>query len=101
MAHIRTWVKAEESISPQAVADYEWVRQNRDWLYEQYGEAVILVYRQQVLGSGQNESVALAAAEAQFGAADGPELTPITAYVRDPKRLSLSGGLIYLEVNSG
>jgi hypothetical protein len=98
MAQIRTWVKAEEGISAQAVADYQWVRENRDWLYEQYGEAVILVYQQQVLGSGKTESAALVAAELQFGGGEGPELTPITAYVRDPKRLSLSGGLMYIEV---
>lgn len=66
--------------APNTFPDFDWVRQNWDRLLEQYGECVILVYEQQVIGTGQTLQEAIDDAERNLPP-DVEEVTPITDFL--------------------
>jgi hypothetical protein len=66
----------EGEVAPNTWADFEWIAQHRDELYEQYGSCVLLVYNQQVLATGK--TIVEAEAEAERNAPPEPnDITPV------------------------
>jgi hypothetical protein len=92
---IRTAHKGE-ALSPGLLAEYDWLHENRQALYEQYGECCVLVYQQQVIGHGQNLDAALAEAEAKLSHSIAEEIHPIIGLIypahRPPNRYFVSDG---------
>jgi hypothetical protein len=75
MSRVRVW-HHEGEVSPNTWSDFEWIRQHRKELLEQYGECMLLVFNQRVIGSGQ--SLEEAEAEAERNAPPEPvEITPV------------------------
>lgn len=65
--------------------DFDWVGRNRQMLIEQYGQVFIVVYQQQVIGTGDTYESAVQDAEMRW--ADKDEvITPIVEklFVRHP-----------------
>lgn len=66
--------------APNTFTDFQWVRRNEKQLLQQYGECVILVFREQVIGTGQTIDAAVDDAE-QHLPADTGEVTPILDFL--------------------
>lgn len=62
---------------PNARADLEWIHQHEQELLDKYGESMILVYQQQVIGAGQTYADMVADAERNLPP-HVTEATPIT-----------------------
>ncbi len=62
-------------------SDFEWVREHRGELLEQYGECIILVYEKEVIGIGDTIQEAEENAERNLSP-DVEEVTPITEILR-------------------
>jgi hypothetical protein len=75
MGRVRVW-HHEGEVSPNTWADFEWIRQHRKELLEQYGECMLLVFNQQVTGTGQSLEEAEANAE-RNAPPEPPEITPV------------------------
>ncbi len=76
-SRIRTSGPLEERIAPHILKDHDWIHDHRDALIDQYGECYMIVYQQQVLGTGTTRDEALENAEANLS----PEIEEITAMV--------------------
>lgn len=61
---------------PNVYSDFDWIRRNEQELVEQYGECSIIVYQQQVLGTGPTYAAALEDAERNLPP-DMGEVTPV------------------------
>jgi hypothetical protein len=68
-------------VYPNVFSDFDWVRQHRNELLDEFGECVILVYEKQVVGHGQSLQAAIANAEQNLPA-NVTKITPITEYLR-------------------
>jgi hypothetical protein len=66
--------------APNTFTDFQWVRHNEKQLLEQYGECVILVFEENVIGTGQTIDEAMADAE-QHLSVDMDEVTPILEFL--------------------
>jgi hypothetical protein len=66
--------------APNTFSDFQWVRHNEKQLLEQYGECVILVFEEKVIGTGQTIDAAVADAEQQLSP-DVGEVTPILEFL--------------------
>jgi hypothetical protein len=53
---------------PNEISDFEWVHNHRPELLEKYGECVLLVYEQKVVGKGQTLREAMENAEQNLSA---------------------------------
>jgi hypothetical protein len=72
-----------EKLPENIFSDFEWLGEHRVDLYEKYGEAVLVVYQQQILGVGKSRAEALENAEANLP--DAPEvITPVIKFVGNP-----------------
>ena len=66
--------------------DLNWVSDHRLELYKKYGDCVIVVYQQAIIGMGKTRAEALADAESHL--ADDVELiTPVVEFVSNPYQL--------------
>lgn len=75
-SRLKTSYAKEEPIPANMPADFEWVKKNRDSLVEKYGACLIVIYQQEVLGTGETYAEAIANAEKNLLAS--PEvITPI------------------------
>lgn len=80
---IKTDFAKDEPLPENIFADFAWAGEQRVSLYEKYGDAVVVVYKQEVIGVGKNYAEALANAEKNLPAE--PELiTPILKYIGNP-----------------
>jgi hypothetical protein len=85
-SRIKLGYAENEPLAENVFPDFEWSGENRNSLYEKYGDVVIVVYRQQVIGVGKNRDAALADAEAHLP--ESPEIiTPIIRYIGGGLRL--------------
>jgi hypothetical protein len=67
-------------VAPNTWADFAWVHQHENKLLDQYGECVVLVYQQQVIGKGDTIGEAVAEAEKSISS-DIEDVTPITYFL--------------------
>jgi hypothetical protein len=75
-SRIKTSFQLKEPMPTNMPADFEWVKKNRDSLFEKYGSCVLVVYEQKVLGVGETYSEAIANAETNLP--ESPEIiTPV------------------------
>jgi hypothetical protein len=68
-------------VAPNTWHDFDWVHENEAKLLEQYGECILLVYNQQVIGTGATIEEAIAQAE-QTVPASVADVTPITYFLQ-------------------
>ena len=79
----------EHEPRPENIAkDALWTSQNRIALYEQYGDCVLLIYHEQVIGKGESVPEAVANAENRLSAETGI-ITPIVKYLSSPNRIGV------------
>lgn len=71
---------AAGEVAPNTFADFQWVRRNEKQLLKEYGECVILVFKQAVIGTGHTIDAALSDAE-QHLLPDVGEITPILEFL--------------------
>jgi hypothetical protein len=75
-SRIKVSYAKEDPIPANMPADYQWLKANRDSLVEKYGICLVVIYQQQVLGTGETYKAALANAETNLP--ESPEIiTPI------------------------
>jgi len=55
-----------EHIPKHIITDHDWVRQNQTELLKKYGPCFLIVYHEQVIGSGLTEEEAVAHAESNL-----------------------------------
>jgi len=68
-------------VAPNTWHDFDWVHKNEAELLEHYGECVLLIYNQQVIGKGDTIEEAITAAEHNVPS-DLIEVTPITYFLQ-------------------
>lgn len=61
---------------PNVYSDFDWIRRNKEELISKYGECSIIVYKQQVIGTGSSYKAALENAEQNLPPGD-EEITPV------------------------
>lgn len=71
---------AKGETPPNTYSDFDWVRQNEKQLLEQYGECILIVYEQKVLGAGHTYQEAVEDAERNLAPEIGA-VTPIMAFL--------------------
>ena len=76
--------KEGEKAAHNTWSDFEWGRQNRDWLYEHYGAGVVLVYGKQVTGSGLTLEAAELDAESRYQGTEA--IRPVILFIPKPGR---------------
>lgn len=80
----RVKVAHEEGIIyPNVWDDFDWVREHRTELYEQYGACVLLVYEKAVVGTGKTPQEAEVNAEMNLPP-DSGEITPVLYLLSHP-----------------
>ena len=67
-------------VYPNVFSDFDWAHEHHEELLEQYGECVILVYQQRVIGVGKTQAEAIQAAECNLPP-EVTQVTPITQYL--------------------
>jgi hypothetical protein len=82
---IRTGHKPGEA-APNTWGDFDWARANRMELLETYGEGIVLIFEQQVVGKGKSLPEAIEDAE-QHLAPEVESITPVIFFVSYPYRL--------------
>jgi hypothetical protein len=60
---IRTSHRYEDPTPPNIFTDHDWIRDHQEALIAQYGECFMIVYHEQILGTGATRAEALANAE--------------------------------------
>lgn len=80
---IRMGLKRDEHPS-NLYRDFEWVRSNEKALLEKYGECILLIYQEQVIGQGDTYEAAVADAERNL-APDIQEVTPLMYFLHESK----------------
>jgi hypothetical protein len=80
---IRLGHSKNEPAPPNTFPDFDWVREHRAELYEEYGTCVILVYQKKVIGKGHTVQEAAEDAERNLPP-DVNQVTPILEFVRHP-----------------
>jgi hypothetical protein len=65
---------------PNTFVDFDWAKANENQLLERYGECVILVYQQQVIGKGSTLQEAEEDAEKNLPS-EMSEATPVTVFL--------------------
>src|SRR5689334_22678171 len=68
-------------VAPNTWRDFDWVHENEAKLLEQYGECVLLVYNEHVIGHGATIEEAIAQAE-QTVPQSMTDVTPITHFLQ-------------------
>jgi hypothetical protein len=76
---------------PNVYSDFDWIRHHEKELLEKYGECSIIVYKEQVLGTGPTYAAALEDAERNLPP-DTQEVTPVHERLHDRHKL-ISGYL--------
>lgn len=76
----------EGVVYPNVFPDFAWASENRERLLDQYGECIILVYNQQVVGVGKTIQEAEAEAERRLPP-DIEYITPITEFLGHRQRV--------------
>ncbi len=71
---------ADGEVAPNTWSDFDWVHDHEKELLAQYGESIILVYQQQVIGVGHTIDEVLANAEQNLDPSVR-EVTPITCFL--------------------
>jgi hypothetical protein len=85
-SRIKRGYAKDEPTPANIFPDFEWSGENRQALYEKYGDVVLVVYEKQVIGVGRNREEALADAELHLP--ETPEIiTPIVRYIGGGLRL--------------
>jgi hypothetical protein len=74
-------------VAPNTWDDIEWIRQNRNKLYQELGASIILVYEKSVIGKGQSLEEASQDAEANL-APEIKEISPVIEFLSAPLRIS-------------
>lgn len=71
---------------PNTYADFEWAHEHHEELLGQYGEQIVLVYHQQVIGVGKTLAEAEQDAEQRLDPGIDEVITPVTVllYRRQP-----------------
>jgi hypothetical protein len=76
-------------IYPNVPEDFAWAGAHRRELLERYGEGVVLIYHQQVIGSGQTLQAALEDADQRLPS-EVEQVTPIIEYLGQRHRVHLN-----------
>lgn len=76
----------KDEVAPNVFSDFEWIRAHRKELLDQYGECVLLVYEQHVIGHGTTLQEAIEDAERQLPA-NIEQITPVLQYLAPLSRL--------------
>lgn len=87
-AKIKTTYTQHEPLAQNYSSDVSWINENRLALYEQYGDCVLLVYHQQVIGKGANINEAIGDAESRLTDETGM-ITPVIKYLTSPYRIGV------------
>jgi hypothetical protein len=66
---------------PNVYSDFDWIRRHEKQLLDKYGECSIIVYNEQVLGTGPNYRAALEDAEQNLPSGTN-EVTPVHQKLR-------------------
>ena len=66
-------------VAPNTWSDFAWAGLHREELFDQYGDCILLIYNQQVIGVGQTFDEVIADAESKLPP-DAGEVTPITHF---------------------
>jgi hypothetical protein len=85
---IKTSYQEHEARPANIAKDAMWISQNRVALYEQYGDCVLLIYHEQVIGKGESVPEAIADAESRMQDETGV-ITPIVKYLSSPYRIGV------------
>jgi hypothetical protein len=83
---IQTAFPDDKPMPANIFPDLNWVSANRLDLYKKYGDCVVVVYQQKIIGRGSNRTEALADAEAHL-AEDVEFITPAIGYISNPYRI--------------
>lgn len=67
-------------VAPNTWGDFNWVHEHEKELLDQYGECVILVYQQRVIGKGETIEEALTQAE-DNAPSNLNDITPVTYFL--------------------
>lgn len=66
---------------PNVYSDFDWIRRHEQELLEKYGECSIIVYKQQVIGTGPTYAEAVENAEANLPP-QADVITPVHQWLR-------------------
>ena len=80
----RVQLSQSKDAPPNTWHDFNWSRENRIALYNQYGSCVALVYQRRVIGTGQSLEAAVADAEMHLPA-EVDQVTPIIRFLHGPR----------------
>jgi hypothetical protein len=82
-SRIKTDFAKDEPLPENIFPDFAWAGEQRVALYEKYGDSVVVVYKQEVIGVGKSYAEALADAENHLSG-DIELITPILKYIGNP-----------------
>lgn len=85
---IKTSYQENEPRPANIAKDALWISKNRLALYEEYGDCVLLIYQEKVIGKGDSVPEAVADAENQMRDEAGV-ITPIVKYLSSPYRIGV------------
>lgn len=86
--HIKTSYQEHEPRPENIAKDALWLSENRVSLYETYGDCVLLIYHEQVIGKGDSVQEAIADAQQRLEGQTGT-VTPIVKYLSSPYRIGV------------
>ena len=85
-SRIKTAFPSDKPMPANIFPDLNWVSDNRLALYKKYGDCVVLVYKEEIIGKGLTRDEALADAESQLNK-DVDLITPVFGYISNPYRI--------------
>ena len=87
-ATIKTTYQENEVLPANFTKDAAWIGQNKVKLFEEYGDCVLLVYHEQIIGHGATVEEAILEAESSFAHETGL-VTPVVKYLSSPYRIGV------------
>ena len=85
---IKTSYQHHEPLGENFDRDATWIAEHRMELYEKYGDCVILVYHEEVIGHGASVAEAKVVAENYLRDKEGV-VTPVVKYQSSPYRIGV------------
>lgn len=75
-----------EPMQAESLLEYNWLHEHRQELYERYGECIVLLYQQRVLGHGSSLGAAMEEAEANLDPQIREVIHPVIGFVYPSSR---------------
>ena len=79
---VRIGQRRDEPTPPNIFSDFDWLRENRQSIFDQYGKGVALIYNKTVIGFGESIEKAAEDAERRLPPECG-EVTPIIGLIHN------------------